>query len=108
MNTKRIIDIITTKGILDIITIIIAVTFIIFVMWFLESAQRVTGEANRIWNIELFVLGAATIGCFIVYIRKQRAEIPPSPFDAVWDILTPIVTAFASMQMYVHFANAPM
>ena len=87
----------------NIIVIIIAIIFAIVVIWFSDHALNVHGTADRIWNIELFVLGSVTTACLISYIRKQRADIPPTAFDNLWDIATPILTGFASMQMYVHF-----
>jgi len=47
----------------NIIAIVIAVILAISVILIADHAIVIVGTANRIWNIEMFVLVSTTIGC---------------------------------------------
>lgn len=89
----------------NIMAIIIAVIIAVVVIMISDKAIVVVGTANRIWSIEVSVLGAATAGCFLNYIRKQRANIRPTLFDNLSDIGTPLFTGYISMLLYTYFAS---
>jgi hypothetical protein len=93
------------NDITNIMAIVIAVIVAVVVICISDNAIVVIGTANRIWAIEVSVLGAATVGCLLNYISKQRAKIPPTLFDNLSDIGTPLFTGYISMLLYTYFAS---
>jgi hypothetical protein len=92
----------------NMITIVIALIIAVAVILISDNMIVVIGTSNRIWNIEVSVLGAATAGCLLNYIRKQRANIPPTLFDNLSDIVTPLFTGYISMLLYTYFARGSL